>query len=100
MLESNNFCKNSRDNLKILVNVFRKQKMGFTTVHINAQSLLKNMDEFRYIFENSGINVIAISETWFDKNMPDSLFKVKDYKLFRADRISHAEGVAIYVRNI
>ena len=78
-----------------MVNVLRKQKMGFTIVHINAQSLLKKMAEFRYIFENSGIDVIAISEIWFDKNMPDSLFKVKDYKLFRADRISHAVGCNI-----
>ena len=56
------------------------------------------MDEFRYIFENSDIEVICVSETWFCPEMFDSIFKLNGYQLFRNDREAHAGGVAIYVK--
>jgi len=44
------------------------------------------------------MDVICISETWFDPNINDEMFQVEGYKLFRADRVERAGGVAMYVR--
>ena len=49
--------------------------------------------EFRYIFDESGVDIVCVSETWFKPGMPDNLYQLKGYKILRADRISHAGGV-------
>ena len=55
---------------------------GLQICHINAQSLVYKMDEFKKIFEKSGVDVICVSETWFRPVMPDGLFKANEYTLF------------------
>ena len=85
----------SIDSSYSIVRILAKQKPGFQICHINAQSLPRKMDEFRHLFENSGINAICVSETWFTPILPDTLFNLKGYKLFRADRCTRAGGAAI-----
>ena len=68
-----------------------KNKKGLKVCHMNAQSLGgAKIDEFRYIFEESGVDLICISETWFKPGMPDNLYQLKGYTILRVDRISHA----------
>lgn len=74
-------------------------KQGLKIAHINAQSLLNKIDEFRFIFITSDIDVVCVSETWFKKDMPDELVTLNGYNLYRADRQTRAGGVAIYVKN-
>lgn len=82
-----------------MVNIISKQINGLHVCHLNAQSLRNKMDELRYIFECSTVHIICVSETWFLPDLPDALFHLKGYRLFRADRSNHAGGVAIYVKN-
>ena len=82
-----------------LVRILCKQRQGIRVCHINAQSLIKKIDEFRYIFEGSDIDVVCVSETWFYNELPDSFVSINGYKIIRADRHTHAGGVAIYIRN-
>ena len=82
--------------------ILRRLKFGTSKslkiCHINAQSLLRKMDEFKSVFEKSGVDIICVSETWFSPTMHDNPVKLIGFKLFRADRDTHAGGVAIYVR--
>lgn len=82
-----------------MVRVLAAQRKGINVVHINAQSLKNKIDQFRYIFTNSNVDVICVSETCFHPAFQNSLFDLNDYHLFRTDRIGHAGGVATYVRN-
>ena len=82
-----------------LIRILSKQKKGLNICHINAQSLCKKIDEFRYLFEGSNMDVIAVSETWFSDKYPDQLVSMKGYNLHRVDRKTHAGGVALYIRN-
>lgn len=82
-----------------MIRVLSKQKSGLKVAHINAQSLNNKFDEFKYIFSTSGVDLICVSETWFHYEIQDGIFSLPGYRLFRADRKSHAGGVAIYVRN-
>jgi len=46
-----------------LVKILVKHKKGIKVDHINAQSLMKKIDEFRYMFVQSNVDVICVSET-------------------------------------
>lgn len=82
-----------------MIRILSKQRHGLKICHINAQSLPKKIDEFRYFFESSNVDVVCVSETWFTPHHSYNLFHVSDYKLFRRDRIGHGGGVAMYVKN-
>ena len=82
-----------------MVRILSKQRCGLKIVHINAQSLQNKIDEFREIFINSGVDIICVSETWFRPVINDSAYNVSGYNMFRADRLTHAGGVCMYVRS-
>lgn len=81
-----------------MIRVLARRKSGLKIVHINAQSLNNKMDEFRYNFSLSGVDIICVSETWFHPNIQDSIYDVPGYNLFRADRRTNGGGACIYIR--
>lgn len=89
----------SKDVSFSMVKVLAKQRKGLKICHINAQSLNNKIDEFRFTFEHSGVDIICVSETWFNPKTPDSLISLNGFNLYRADRERHAGGVAIYISN-
>lgn len=95
---NNNGRYGSRENLYNMIRILSKGTIGINICHINAQSLNNKMDEFRFIFEESNIDIICVSESWFYIDVRDSIYNLKGYRLFRSDRITHAGGVAIYVK--
>ena len=99
MISSSNANSEFNSNARTVIRLLSRNKSGLKICHLNVQSLVKKIDEFRYIFEKSEVDVICISETWFRSDMADSLFKVNGYKLLRSDRSSHGGGVAIYIRS-
>ncbi|XP_075162651.1 uncharacterized protein LOC142235284 [Haematobia irritans] len=82
-----------------VLRILAKQCHGFNVCHLNAQSLTKKIDEFRHLFENSKIDIVCVSETWFTSSVADAQVKVDGYKIVRNDRSSHGGGVAVYVKN-
>lgn len=93
---SNRQC--SRDTTANMVNVLAKQNNGLKICHLNAQSLVSKMDEFRFIFENSDLHVICVSETWLNKSIVDTMVAMNGFNMHRADRDDGYGGVAIYVK--
>ena len=82
----NNKSCESIGNVFSIVRLLSKNKKGLKNCHMNAQSLGgAKIDEFRYIFEESGVDLICISETWFKPGMPDNLYQLKGYKILRVD---------------
>ena len=57
------------------------------------------MDELRYMCDDSGVDIVCVSETWFRKDISDNLYSINGYNIFRSDRIGHGGGVAIYVKD-
>lgn len=84
---------NSKFNTHNMVRIFTKLNKGLNIVHINAQSLLCKIDEFRYIFESSNVDIICVSETWFIPKVKDNCYSLRGYKLFRNDRNSGKKQV-------
>lgn len=95
-IQNNRAC--SKDGIANMIRILAKQRDGIQICHINAQSLKNKMDEFGFIFQNSGIDIICVSETWFDDCVGDLSISLDDYNVCRADRVAYAGGVAIYVK--
>lgn len=88
----------SRNSTFDMVKILCNQRKGLSVCHINAQSLTKKLDEFRYIFENSHVDIICVSEAWFWPDYSDEFVSLNGYKLFRDDRPCLGGGVVLYIR--
>lgn len=78
-------------------------------VHINSNSLVPHVPEFRYLANNFSSHVIAVSETWGTDRVADSLVDITNYSLIRNDkeiinldsyRDTMGGGVALYIFTI
>ncbi|KAG5878897.1 hypothetical protein JTB14_023556 [Gonioctena quinquepunctata] len=45
------------------------------------------------------IDIIGLSETWLNSQIPDVGLKIDDFKIIRNDRLTIGDGVAFYIRN-
>lgn len=88
----------SSDSLKDYVSdISNKHKDLLKIAHINAESLNNDIhySEFMDTFSNSGINVIAVSETFYNES---SQIQLPNYRVFNANRIKRrGGGVALYI---
>ncbi|XP_055906590.1 uncharacterized protein LOC129941858 [Eupeodes corollae] len=85
--------------MRSMVRVLSKQKCGLRICHINAQSLLPKIDEFRDIFTDSDVDVICVTETWLRDELNDDICCLEGYRVFRFNRVNRVGGgVAIYVK--
>lgn len=67
--------------------------------HVNAQSLLCHIDEFRTIFETSDFDIILISESWLKPSVNDNAISIPGYFIYRNDRLNRSGGgVCAYIK--
>jgi hypothetical protein len=65
---------------------------------INARSLLPKLDELTASLSINPVDMVAVTETWFNEDIDDSLASIHDYNLFRKDRPNRrGGGVCIYL---
>lgn len=100
------------ENLGPIVNdnsFFRRSLTNYSNClkigHVNIQSLKPTLraskfDEFKFILNDSLIDIFAVSETWLKSRITDSSIAVPHYYVIRNDREDNirAGGVAFYVR--
>lgn len=98
MIQTNNTSASSNTTIKNMIKIITRQRNGLNICHINAQSLTRKIDEFRYLFVDSGADIVCVSETWFSPAIKDNLIGVDGFNIFRNDRYSLGGGVAIYAR--
>lgn len=67
--------------------------------HVNCQSLVGHLDEFRMFFEAADYDVICMSETWLKPPTSDDFIALHGYKVFRCDRLGKTGGgVGFFIR--
>ena len=59
---------------------------GISFVHLNARSLLNNIDLVRLFLMNNKVSVCTISETWLTNNIPNKLIEIDGFNIIRNDR--------------
>ena len=79
---------------------------GLRLVHLNCRSILNKITEIGYVF--SGLDVLACTETWLSKAIPNHMVAIPSMDIFRYDRDNgtvdglsktRGGGVACYIRN-
>ena len=68
-------------------------------IYCNARSLKPKIDELQAIVDNNKANIVSVSETWLDSDIPDSSINLTDFTIFRKDRPSHTGGVSLYLHS-
>ena len=67
--------------------------------HLNVNSLLRKIDEIRYIAERTKAAVIGITESKLDESIFQSEIQIDNYDLLRCDRNRNGGGVECYIRS-
>ncbi|XP_072037054.1 uncharacterized protein [Amphiura filiformis] len=66
----------------------------------NAQSIVNKFDEFELLLDQEHIDVGVVTESWFHKDLPDTMLSIEGYELFTKSRNQkRGGGVAIYVKS-
>lgn len=78
--------KNTLDNIQ-----------GSKIIHLNIKSLVPKIDLLRTWVYLHKPNIITHSETFLNSDILDNEISIRNYVLYRADRITRHGGVAIYV---
>ena len=77
-----NLVYNEQNNINI------KSVKGIKVLHINIQSLLPKMDEFRKVVSEYSFDIISVNETWLVKDINDYEVALDGFDIFRRDRNS------------
>ena len=72
---------------------------SFTFTHLNVRSLFRHLDQVTEFAETASPDILALSETWLDSSVDDSMLFIPGFTIHRADRHRHGGGVCIYVCN-
>ena len=69
------------------------KRKGLHCLHINIRSLLPKISELRSLVSKASPAVVAISESWLDKSVPDNEINIQEYTVLRHDRNRCGGGV-------
>lgn len=61
-----------------------------------ARSLLSSFNEFKDYFEKAGSDIIAVTETWLNDKIENSVIMLDEISLLKVDRGRRGEG-ALYL---
>ena len=97
----NNLIPVSKVNNHININTYRTGQFKSPTRPsfglINARSLLPKVDELTVLMDNSGMDIVAITESWLHKDIDDNLLSISGYNIHRNDRtLSRGGSVCVY----
>jgi hypothetical protein len=65
---------------------------------INVNSLMKHIDEIRFILTSTTLEVLAINESKLDNSINDGEIHIPGYVSIRKDRTRLGGGVLIYIK--
>lgn len=81
-------------------NVTLNSLKGLQIVQYNVRSLFHKIDTIRHDFLMPSIDLLCLSETWLNEDLPDELINIDDFQLLRNDRkYGRGGGTCIYIRN-
>ena len=73
-----------------------KSQGGLKLIHVNVRSLKGvnscKIDQLRILLDDKFIDILAVSETWFNSTILDDEVGITGYNLHRKDRVSGCGG--------
>ncbi|MES9994358.1 MAG: reverse transcriptase family protein [Candidatus Thiodiazotropha sp.] len=87
----------SSSNLSLDLNDIDMIKDKFSVVHYNVQSISNKIDILES--ELSNFDIICLTETWLDGRTSNDTISLKEYNLYRRDRVGDNHGgICVYVK--
>ena len=74
----------------------KKDSTEILVMHLNANSLQNKIEEVRMLVEQFKAHVVFLGETKIDGTYPNSQFAIKNYYLYRNDRVKGGGGLMAY----
>ena len=71
---------------------------GLKIASLNANSLLKHIDEIRHLLFKFPFDIFAINESKIDDSITDGAKSISGFNLIRTDRSRAGGGVVLYIR--
>lgn len=85
--------------IEFIKSKLRKFQNNLTSFHINAQSIPKHYDEIVRILNETGVDILAVSETFVCEKTPKMFYEIPGYKFFHKDRTMKSRGgTGLYVK--
>ncbi|RWS02347.1 hypothetical protein B4U79_19140, partial [Dinothrombium tinctorium] len=74
------------------------KKRHFKIVHFNARSAISKLDELKFFCQQTNVDILCLSETWFTSNSTIHETEINGYYCYRNDK-GKGGGVCLYIRN-
>ena len=79
-------------------NKFKNLDHLLKVAHVNARSLPKHIHEIQKILDETGLDILGISETFIAENTPESICQIPGYKYINKSRDKKCRGgIGIFV---
>ena len=67
--------------------------------YLNMNNLRYKITDLRYILKQTGIEIVAVSETKLSEEFPDSQFFINEYTFptYRRDKNKHSGGLIVFM---
>ena len=93
LVDSNSHVYDDRVNATIIDYYHRLQRShkGLRIASLNVNGIRVHRNELKYLLANTGLHVLAVTETKMDNDVPDEIIDVDVYRIER--KIEHLEGV-------
>ena len=67
---------------------------------LNARSLFPKVDELTALLSTNHTDLVAITESWLNNDIDNSLLSINGFNLFRKDRVfGRGGGVCVYLKD-
>ena len=69
-----------------------------TVAHINIRSLRNKVEQVDRLLRTTGIDILAVSETWLTDKDAQNVLEINGYVLFRKDGVGQGSGLVLYIK--
>ena len=70
----------------------RSERRNLSVFYANAQSIMNKMCDLEVLASEQSPDIIAVTESWINSDIPDASVSLKGYTLFRKDRLDTKNG--------
>ena len=86
--------------MEVIKNKFKHFNNNLTSFHINAGSIPKHYDEIVRVLDETGFNILCVSETFVCEKTPKIFYEIPGYSFVHRDRNMKCRGgTGLYIKN-
>ena len=76
-----------------------KHNACLNLLHLNARSILPELDELHVLCVDNSYDIICIVESWLSDKVANTELCIPGFTVFRKDRNRHGGGIIVFVKS-